>query len=97
MQKAQADDIDEAAAELSRLDTEEREISAQRQELHERIDAIYLSAPLSDADASLLDELEELELRTSERRRRLHLKIDELRAQVGLPPWREAEELTDAA
>jgi hypothetical protein len=82
---------------LARLDAQEREISAQRRDLHEQIDRIYLSAPLSDDEVERLDELEELERHVSEQRRRVHREIDLQRATIGLPPWRPKHELDDAA
>ena len=82
-------------AELDRLAIAERELSDRRNELHQRIDAIYLAAPLTDEDVSLLDELEGLEHNISGQRARMHLRIDELRAEIGLPPWRLRLEETD--
>jgi hypothetical protein len=79
-------------AELDRLAVEERELSDRRNELHRRIDAIYLAAPLTAEDVSLLDELEGLEHNLSSERARLHLRIDDLRAEIGLPPWRQSLE-----
>jgi malate synthase len=77
-------------AEINRLTVEERKLSDERNELHARIDAIYLSAPLTAGEVALLDELEGLEFNLSSRRTRLHLEIDVLRAEVGLPPWRQS-------
>jgi hypothetical protein len=82
-------------AELDRLAVEERELSDRRNELHRRIDAIYLAAPLTAEDVSLLDELEGLEHNLSSERARLHLRIDDLRAEIGLPPWRQSLEDAD--
>ncbi len=78
-----------ATVELARLLEQEREISQQRQLLHRRIDRVYLAAPLSDEDSSLLDDLETREQDISAERRRLHVRIDEFRAEHGLPPTRE--------
>ncbi len=75
-------------AEIDRLTVEERRLSDERNELHARIDAIYLRAPLSPEEVLALDELEGLEFNLSSRRARLHLEIDDRRAEIGLPPWR---------
>lgn len=84
-------------SQLKLLELEERAVSRQRRELHEQIDRLYLHAPLDDAETALLDELEELERSISRKRRRLHETIDALRAQIGLPRWRDAHDLDDAA
>lgn len=84
-------------AELDRLAVEERGLSDRRNELHQRIDAIYLSAPLTDEDVSLLEELEGFEYNISSERARLHLRIDDLRSEIGLPPWRLRDEETNEA
>ncbi len=76
-------------AEIKRLGVEERQLSDQRNELHARIDALYLAAPLTSDDVAALDELEGLEFNLSSRRARLHQRIDDLRASIGLPPWRQ--------
>jgi len=64
---------------LRTLGDEERALSAQRSKLHERL--------------SLLpdQELEERERELSRRRRELHARIDEVRAQLGLEPWRPGD------
>ena len=82
---------------LARLEAQEREISRQRQLLHQRIDRVYLSAPLTDEDISLLDDLERREQNVSSQRRRLHIEIDKLRQEIGLPPWQERHEVVAAA
>jgi hypothetical protein len=76
------------ADQLAVLDREEQSISRQRRLLHQRIDRLYLSAPLDDSQTAQLDELEALEKQVSGDRRRLHERIDRLRAQTGLPPCR---------
>jgi hypothetical protein len=76
------------ADELAGLDREEQAISRQRRLLHQRIDRLYLDAPLDDAQMVELDEMETLEQQISSERRRLHRRIDELRADMGLPPCR---------
>ena len=60
----------EQAATLARLEEEERDLSAQRRMLHDRIDGY------GGGDAT---ESKELEL--SRRRRELHVRIDALRAR----------------
>ena len=60
--------------ELERLEAEEREVSAQRRRLHERLDAF----PSESAQR------QERELST--RRKELHQQIDELRVRVGRKP-----------
>ena len=84
---------EQIAGDLDRLNAAEREISVRRRALHERIDAVYLSAPLTDAQRVLLDQLEEDERQISGTRRRLHRRIDTLRAEIGLPPWGHRFEL----
>ena len=84
-------------AEIDRMTVEERKLSDQRNELHARIDAIYLNAPLSAEEVVALDELEGLEYNLSSRRARLHLAIDDLRAEIGLPPWRHRHESSSEA
>jgi len=79
--------------ELTVLGLKERAVSRRRRELHEQIDRLYLSAPLDDGQTAQLDQLEALEEAVSRQRRMLHEQIDELRAQIGLPRWREAREL----
>ncbi len=76
-------------AEIKRLSVEERQLSDQRNELHAQIDALYLAAPLTSDEVAALDELEGLEFNLSSKRARLHQRIDDLRASIGLPPWRE--------
>jgi predicted nucleic acid-binding Zn-ribbon protein len=76
------------ADQLAALDREEQLVSRQRRLLHQRIDRLYLSAPLDDSQTAQLDELEELEKQVSSDRRKLHDRIDQLRAQMGLPPCR---------
>ena len=71
---------------LVQLEAEEREISQRRQGLHRQIDQVYLDAPLGAEGIALLDRLESLEGRVSSDRRLLHVRIDELRAQIGQAP-----------
>lgn len=85
------------AVEIDRLTAEERAISDKRNTLHDRIDTIYLAAPLQPEDVVLLDELETLERQISAQRTKLHDEIDVLRLSIGLPRWREDHELDDAA
>ena len=49
---------EQIAGDLGQLNAAEREISARRRAFHQRIDAIYLSAPLTDGQRALLDQLE---------------------------------------
>jgi hypothetical protein len=65
---------------LHRLDEEERHVSSQRAKLHQRI-GFYPD------DAALAAKEREL----SDRRRALHARIDEVRGQLGLEPWRPGE------
>lgn len=83
--------------ELTMLGLKERAVSRRRRELHEQIDRLYLSAPLDDSKTAQLDQLETLEGAVSRQRRMLHEQIDELRAQIGLPRWREAREFDSVA
>jgi predicted nucleic acid-binding Zn-ribbon protein len=96
MDDATPHDATGRADELAALDREEQAISRQRRLLHQRIDRLYLSAPLDDAQTALLDELEALEQEISGNRHRLHRRIDELRAQIGLPPSRAEVRLNAA-
>lgn len=82
---------------LDRLAMLERQISDRRNRLHDDIDELYLAAPLDSAQTALLDELEDEERSVSRQRRRLHETIDELRAEIGLPRWRDQHELDTAA
>jgi hypothetical protein len=83
------------SSDLALLEQEELAVSEQRSLLHQRIDDLYLSAPLDDEQAARLDELEELERSVSLERERLHRRIDSLRAEIGLAPVREARGLDD--
>jgi predicted transcriptional regulator len=76
-------------AELTKLDHEERALSMRRNMLHKRIDSLYLAAPLDEDQAAILNNLEELEQEISSERRALHAYVDEVRASIGLPSWRE--------
>ena len=82
---------------LDQLGRLERTISRRRRQLHDEIDELYLAAPLDDAQMAELDELEETEQAVSRERRKLHETIDELRAQIGLPRWRDEHDLDSAA
>ena len=64
---------------LRRLGDEEHALSAQRAQLHRRIEVF--------PDPALLEREREL----SARRRELHARIDEIRAQLGLDPWRSGD------
>jgi hypothetical protein len=64
---------------LRTLGDEERALSAQRSKLHERL-SLFPD-----------QELEERERELSLQRRELHARIDEVRAQLGLEPWRSGE------
>ncbi len=79
-----------ATTELEALEVEARALSAERKDLHYRIDRLYQSTPLSNEKLALLDELEEREQAVSLERRDLHSRIDELRRELGLPNWRKA-------
>ena len=70
---------------LRTLGDEERALSAQRSKLHERLSLF--------PDAAL----EEREREISRQRRELHSRIDEVRAQLGLEPWRSDESSRDRA
>lgn len=89
--------VADVAAELARLELEERATSYRRRQLHEQIDEIYLGAPLVAEQVAQLDRLEDLEREVSIERRLLHARIDHLRADIGLPAWRKAHGLDDAA
>ena len=82
---------------MERLVEREQALSSMRRELHRQIDRLYLAAPLGDADIAQLERLERAEREISTSRHRVHREIDALRALVGMPPWRHAMELTDAA
>lgn len=82
---------------LDRLGRMERAISARRRQLHHDIDHLYLAAPLDEDQMRELDRLETKEQTVSRQRRRLHDTIDELRAEIGLPRWRDEHELDTAA
>ncbi len=75
--------------ELVRLDRHELGLSQRRRRLHDEIDRLYLRAALDDEETTLLSELEGIEQKTSEERRVLHRRIDEVRAELGLPDWRQ--------
>ena len=64
---------------LRTLGDEERALSSQRSKLHERLSLFPDQA------------LEERERELSRQRRELHARIDEIRAQLGLEPWRSGE------
>jgi uncharacterized protein YlxW (UPF0749 family) len=64
--------VEEAGLELSTLEREERELSAQRRRLHAQIDGGFSN------ELALTRER-----KVSEQRRALHERIDVLRAQVG--------------
>lgn len=81
------------SSELALLEQQERTLSRERRLLHARIDALYLKSPLDDEQVDELDELEELEVGFSLDRRDLHRRIDNLRAELGLPPVRDGREL----
>jgi hypothetical protein len=75
--------------ELAKLDIQERTISGRRNQIHRRIDSLYLRAPLGHEDTQLLHQLEGLEEQVSRERRDLHARIDEIRGSIGLPTWRD--------
>ena len=64
-------DFDELAAELARLEREERELSAVRARLHDRIDLGFPNELTAKRERQVSDE-----------RRALHRRIDALRAQL---------------
>jgi len=70
---------------LRTLGDEERALSAQRAKLHDRLDIF--------PDAAAL----ERERGLSARRRELHARIDEIRAELGLEPWRPDDGSGDRA
>lgn len=82
---------------LDRLGRMERAVSVRRRQLHHDIDQLYLAAPLDEAQMRELDRLEAKEQAVSRRRRELHSTIDELRAEIGLPRWRDEHEFDAAA
>jgi hypothetical protein len=71
---------------LAALELHELSISAHRRELHGRIDALYINAPLAEEQIALLDLLEDEERDISAQRRRLHEQVDELRRRSGVAP-----------
>jgi len=73
MAASQKPDFDAMVAELDRLEREEREISALRRRLQDRIDTFPTNM------------LRARERQVSEERRELHRRIDLLRAELGLP------------
>jgi predicted RNase H-like nuclease (RuvC/YqgF family) len=79
-----------ATTELEVLEVEARVLSAERKDLHYRIDRLYQSTPLINEKLALLDRLEEREQVVSLERRDLHSRIDGLRTELGLPNWRKA-------
>jgi len=66
-------DVASLRAELEQLEVEEREISAYRRKLHDRIDRF-------PSEAALLEERQ-----VSDQRRALHRRIDELRELLAAP------------
>ena len=64
---------------LRTLGDEERALSVQRSKLHERLSLFPDQA------------LQERERELSRQRRELHARIDEVRAQLGLEPWRPGD------
>lgn len=84
---------------LERLGQLERAVSARRRQIHHDIDQLYLAAPLDETQMLQLDRLEAVEQAVSGERRKLHETIDEheLRAQIGLPRWRDEHDLDNAA
>jgi hypothetical protein len=79
-----------AATDLELIEVEARALSAERKDLHYRIDRLYLNTPLDNEKLALLDRLEQREQVVSLERLGLHGRIDELRAELGLPHWRAA-------
>ncbi len=73
---------------LVSLEQEERRLSLKRRRLQERID-FRRAGGGGTADLEQLEYLREAESVTSRRRRDLHLRIDEMRAAAGLPPYRD--------
>jgi len=69
---------------LRRLGDEERALSAQRAQLHRRLEVF--------PDAALVEREREL----STRRRALHAQIDEVRARLGLAPVRSSDRVEQA-
>jgi hypothetical protein len=70
---------------LTRLEVEERGISARRRRLHDRIDFARQAAAGGIATTDLGSMLEE-ERAISAERRALHARIDELRVKLGREP-----------
>ena len=66
-------EIDAKRSELERLESEEREISAIRRKMHERIDRGFPTELLIQQEQKL-----------SKERRELHVRIDTLRAELEL-------------
>ena len=81
---------------LIRLGQLERTVSARRRQVHHDIDRLYLAAPLDDTQMRQLDRLEAIEQAVSGERRQLHETIDDLRAQIGLPRWRDEHDQDSA-
>jgi hypothetical protein len=90
-------DRERILAEIEELQKTERLVSDGRRELHRRIDAAYLRAPLEEGRLALIMQLERDERAVSATRNGLHRRIDTLRASIGLPPVRRRDSIHDAA
>lgn len=72
--EAQGADRAEIIARLDELEAEERQVSAERRRLHDRLNAFQNEAAV------------QREAELSQRRKELHVQIDALRVQVGRTP-----------
>jgi hypothetical protein len=81
-------DGDDRSRRLAELEERERTVSARRRRLHDRIDYAR-GTGAAEADPDALARLHADERAVSDERRRLHAEIDALRAELGLPPFRE--------
>jgi predicted nucleic acid-binding Zn-ribbon protein len=83
----------EYAAQLARLEAEERVVSSRRRRLHDKIDFLRAGGGVaSDSSEEYLRKLQEEERELSIRRRELHAQIDALRVHLGRPPGPPARE-----
>lgn len=81
-------DVDALTGELALLERRERELSSERQRLHDRMDVGSAGAggrPARQAAAHRLSLYRRIERQLSDERRSLHERIDVLRSQLGAP------------
>ena len=80
--------VDALTGELALLERRERELSSERQRLHDRMDGGFAGAggrPARRAPAPRLSLYRRIERQLSDERRSLHERIDVLRAQLRAP------------